>query len=65
LIWCVANLLVHFGLDPLNVLAVAGALGSALIKGGHWLLLIVVVGDQKHSGATLPWPRCGIVLAER
>ena len=55
---------VHFGLDPLNVLAVAGALGSALIKAGHCLLLLVVVGAQKHSGATLLWPHLGEFLAE-
>lgn len=34
---------VHFGLDSLDVLAVTGALGSALIKGIHCLLLLVVV----------------------
>ena len=33
---------VHFGLDSLDVLAVAGTLGSPLIKGCHCLLLLVL-----------------------
>ena len=40
---------VHFGLDSLDILAVAGALGSLLIKGCHCLLLLVVVGAQTQK----------------
>lgn len=40
---------VHSSPETLNILAVAGALSSALIKSAYRLLLLVVVGVQGQS----------------